>query len=346
LSVLRRLAMVLVTGAAVLGLAPAARSQIVTTTVEFLSAPPGTADARSWSPQQGTVVSGRWQIRVRATSSGALERLAVRLESEEDGVTPSGQGPGPRSYSLLAPVQRDELSFEWDTAATAPLNGRYRWVAEASSYLGTVTTAVLGDLEVSNPPEPPSAVSVRLDGSTPVVSWGPPREQDVVGWRVWRAPAGTDSFTPVGTVSAQELRDAGAPPGDQVYAVNAVRRSPANAGGVASQLSPPTAPVRVPGVAPSPPVPSPVPTVRGQPQPAGIFSPDLPYATPTTPSPSTSSASRASPGSPVRPSGTAARSPRPSDIHRIWFWALGVLLLGAAVPVWRLRNKLLGDRSP
>jgi hypothetical protein len=287
-------------------------------------------------------VSERWQIRVRAVSSAVLERLAVRLESEDQGVTPSGQGPAPRAYSLLAPQQQDELSFEWDTAATAPLNVRYRWVAEASSYLGTVTTAVLGDLKVSNPPEPPGSVSVRLEGSTPVVSWGPSPEQDVVGWRVWRAPAGTDSFAPVGTTETRELRDTAAPPGDQVYEVNAIRRSPATPGGVASQLSPPTAAVRVPGVVSPAPVPSPLPTVRGVPQPAGTFSPGLPYATPVAPSPSAAPAlPRASSG---RSAPAAAREPRPSGADRLRFWGAGLLLLGAGAAVWFLRRRLLGNR--
>src|SRR2546423_3274833 len=120
---------------------------------------------------------GRWQSRGGVAASAALERLAVGLESEEHGLTPAGQGPPPRVWSLMTPTAQDELSFEWDTAALTPLNGRYRWVAEASSYLGSVTTAVLGDLNVNNPPEPPGAISVRLEGSTPVVSWGPPAEQ-------------------------------------------------------------------------------------------------------------------------------------------------------------------------
>ena len=345
---MRRLAAV-VAMAMVVGLAPAARAQLVTTQVEFLSPPQGAADLRAWSPQPGGVVTGRWQIRVRATSSGALERLAVRLESEDEGVTPADQGPAPRVYSLLAPTAQDELSFEWDTATSTPLNGRYRWVAEASSFLGAPTTAVLGDLEVDNPPEPPVSVSVRLDGTTPVVSWGPPAEQDVVRWRVWRAPAGTDSFTPVGMVTGRELRDTAAPPGGQIYAVNAVRRSPATAGGVASQLSAPTAPVQVPGVVASPPVPSPLPTVRGVPQPAGSFNPDLPYALPSgagaSPAPSPGAASIGPSPAPVPASHrAAARSARSSAPDRVRFWVAGVLLLAAGALAWHFRRKLLSGR--
>ncbi|HEY8200632.1 MAG TPA: hypothetical protein VII47_04695 [Actinomycetota bacterium] len=346
---MRRLAAVVAAVAVVVGLAPAASAQLVTTQIAFLSPPEGAADVREWSPQPGSVVTGRWQIRVRATSSGALERLAVRLESEEEGLTPAGQGPQPRVYSLLTPTAQDELSFEWDTVASTPLNGRYRWVAEASSYLGAPTTAVLGDLKVSNPPEPPGSVSVRLEGPTPVVSWGPPAEQDVVGWRVWRAPAGTDSFAPVGTVQVRELRDAGAPPGSQVYAVNAVRRSPATAGGVASQLSAPTAPVQVPGVVASPPVPSPLPTVRGIPQPAGTFNPDLPYALPSVAGPSAvpshDAASLPASAGPVPASHpAAARPPRSPAPDRVRFWVAGVLLLGAGALAWRFRRKVLTGR--
>ena len=341
---MRRLAAAVAALIVVLSLAPAAGAQLVSTQVAFVFAPAGAPDDRNGSPQPGSVVTGRWQIRVHATSTGSLERLQVRLESEEEGLGPASQGPPPRLYTLLSATREDELSFEWDTAAVTPLNGRYRWVAEASSYLGPASTAVLDGLKVNNAPEPPSAVSVRLDGSVPVVSWGAAAEQDVVGWRVWRAPAGTDSFEPVGMAQGREFRDEGAPAGAQTYGVNAVRRSPVTAGGVASQLSARTEAVQVPGVVPPAsvvPTPS-LPPVRGTPQSAGAFRPDLPYA---TPSPASSPSPAASPSEAVLPSRvTAARVPRPTTADRLRFWAAGVVLLGAGAAAWYVRRKILTGR--
>jgi hypothetical protein len=343
---MRRLAAAVAAVTLGLTLAPAARAQLASTQVEFLFGPAGTLDDRSWSPQPGSVVTGRWQVRVHATSSGSLERLQVRLESEEEGLAPAGQGPPPRLYSLLSGAREDELSFEWDTAAVTPLNGRYRWVAEASSYLGSSSTAVLDGLKVNNPPEPPGPVSVRLDGSTPVVSWAAATEQDVVGWRIWRAPSGTDSFEPAGTVQSQEFRDEGAPPGAQTYEVNAVRRSPVTAGGIPSQLSARTQAVQVPGAVPPPPAaPAPsLPPVRGKPQSAGTFRPDLPYVTPPSSAPASPSPA-VSPSAAVLPSQvTAARVPHSTTADRLRFWAAGAVLLAAGVGAWRVRRKVLTGR--
>jgi hypothetical protein len=340
---MRRVGAALAVLVLVLTFAPAAVGQLAVTRVEFLFGPAeGGAVDRSWSPPPGTVVDGTWQVRVRATSTGSLSRLVLHVESE-DGLPVSGEGPPPREYTLIPATREDELSFAWGTAALTPLNGRYRWVAEAASHLGSIATAVLPDLQVNNPPEPPSSVTARLDGATPVVTWGPAKEGDVTGWRVWRAAADTESVALVGEVASPQYRDEAAPAGAHAYQVNAIRRSPVSPRGIASQLSEKTTDVVVPGVVPTPPAPSPAPKQaqpRGRPQGVGTFDAQLPYANPAAgPSPP-GPTPKPSP-SPLAASSTPARF---SAGERLRFGATGVLLLGAALLLWRLRGRLLTCR--
>jgi hypothetical protein len=314
-----------------------------TTTVEFVMGPAGVED-RTLSPQPGSVVTGRWAITVRATSSGGLKRVSLRLQSEDIGVEPAGEQPPPKTYALLSGVLQDEFTVTWDTVATAPRNGTYLWIAEAASHFGEIKTALLGRLLVNNPPQPPGDVAVRLDGTTPVVTWGPAAEPDVIGWRVWRAPAGMEVHEPLATVQTREFRDEGAPPGPQTYEVNAVRRSPVTPHGVPSQLSARTGPVVVPGVVappPSPPAPSPpAPSVQGRPQSAGSFDPLLPFATPSA-APAT-----ATPSVPPASARPAAAPPRPATDarDRLRLTGAGVLLLAVSLLAWRLRRRLLTGR--
>jgi hypothetical protein len=324
--------------------APApARAQFSTTTVEFVFGPAEVED-RTRSPRPGSVVTGQWAITVRATSSGGLKRVSLRLEAEDVGVTPAGEQPAPETYPLLPGVLEDEVTVLWDSAATAPRNGTYRWIAEAASHIGEIKTALLGRLQVNNPPQPPGDVAVRLDGATPVVTWGAAAEPDVIGWRVWRAPAGLEVHEPLATVETREFRDQGAPPGPQTYEVNAVRRSPVTPLGVPSQLSARTDPVVVPGVVtppPSPPPrPSPAPSVQGRPQSPGAFDPLLPYGTPSA-APVTASPSPP-PGSP--PPAAAPARPGIDASDRLRYAGAGALLLAVALLAWRLRRRLLTDR--
>ena len=339
---MRRLPLVLALIAALLAPSPA-RAQLSTTSVEFVFGPAEVED-RTRSPRPGSVVTGQWAITVRATSSGGLKRVSLRLEAEDIGVTPAGEQPPPETYPLLPGVLEDEVTVVWDTAATAPRNGTYRWIAEAASHIGEIKTALLGRLQVNNPPQPPADVAVRLDGATPVVTWGAAREPDVIGWRVWRAPAGVEVHEPLGTVEAREFRDQAAPPGPQTYEVNAVRRSPVTPRGVPSQLSTRTDPVVVPGVVappPSPPpAPSPSPAIEGRPQSAGGFDPLLPYGTPG-PAPVTATPTPP-PGSP--PPAAAPAGPRTEAVDQLRFAGAGALLLAVALLAWRLRRKLLTGR--
>jgi hypothetical protein len=340
---MRRLPLTAVALALLVPAAPA-RAQLAVTTVEFVFGPGGAVEDRTLSPPPGSVVSGRWQIRVRAVSSGTLERISLRLEAEDVGLQPAGAQPAPKSFPLLSGVKENELVIDWDTATTAARNGSYRWVAEASSHLGEIKTAVLSGLKVNNPPEPPGQVEVQLDGATPVVTWGVAAEPDVVGWRVWRAPEGIEYHEPVGTVETREFRDQGAPPGPQTYEVNAVRRSPVTPRGIPSQLSARTAAVVVPGVVVAPPtpaaLPSPLPAVQGGPQSSGTFNPELPYATPApapeAPPPATEPA--------AEPQAVPAAAPAVQAADRLRFVGAGVLLLTVALLAWRLRHKLVTGR--
>ncbi|MGH2687567.1 MAG: hypothetical protein ACRDKW_01990, partial [Actinomycetota bacterium] len=137
------LALVVAVAVPVAGVRAPARAQFSTTTVEFVLGPAEVED-RSLSPRPGSVVTGRWAITVRATSSGGLKRVSLRLESEDVGVEPVGEPPPPTTYPLLNGVLEDEVTVTWDTAATAPRNGTYRWIAEAASHIGEIKTALLG----------------------------------------------------------------------------------------------------------------------------------------------------------------------------------------------------------
>lgn len=317
------------------------------TEIEFLVAPPGTPvdQLRSWSPASGAEIDGTWKIRVRARSSGSLESIGLRLEAEEPHLPVPSSPVVSETYPIVDQVASKDVIYSWNSRALTARNGRYRWVAQATSHPVGAAQAVLEGLKVVNRPLQPTGVAVSLEGERPVVTWNANSEPDILEYRVWRAPDQTDLFDVVGRVSTAEFRDGSAPPGPQIYRLNAVRRSPSSPRGLTSDLSEVAGPVVVPGALPAPPVPPPAAPAqpeRAAPAPKrnfGRFATTLPYA--SVPAPAATQP--AAPPPPVETRPIAQPVARISLSERLRYIGIGLLLLVTALLSWRGRQHLVSS---
>ena len=248
------------------------------------------ADAHQCTPPSGSALTGSWNIRLDALSLSSLQSFSVSIVPADPSIPalpPSATTS--RTYPLVVLGNGkigDTIEMPWDTGSMR-YNGTYEISATAVSMLNSTAHALIGDLIVNNPPARPPGVSASLDGTVPVLNWTANTEPDLAGYRILRSENG-GAYVPVGTSPGNSFRDTKAPQGKPLkYEVVALRKSPADANGIASAASLPTAAtVAAPPVTPT--VAAPAPVTSGTmgstsnnaaaQDPSSTFAPTLPFA--------------------------------------------------------------------
>lgn len=215
------------------------------------------ADAHQCTPVAGSTLSGSWNVRFDAASISSLRSFAVSVATTDTAIPalPANATVAHTYGTLLSgnPKLVDTIQIPWDTSSLTRYNGTYQISATAVSMLGAAAHALVDDLVVNNPPAKPAAPGSTVDGVVPVLFWTPNPEPDLVGYRILRSVAGAQ-YAQVGTSPTPGFRDTSAPQNKQLtYEIVAVRRSPLDPAGIASDASAPGAPLTA-----APPLPAPV----------------------------------------------------------------------------------------
>jgi hypothetical protein len=246
------------------------------------------ADAHRCTPPSGSPLTGSWNIRLDALSLSSLKSFSVSIAPADRSI-PALPAAATTSRTYPLPVigsgkLADTIEMPWDTGSLR-YNGTYQISATAVSTLNSAAHALIGNLLINNAPAQPQGASASLDGTVPVLSWTANTEPDVVGYRILRS-AGGGAYSAVGTSPTSGFRDAKAPQDKPLtYEIVALRKSPTDAGGIASAASLPTgailpaAPVPPTAAAPvtAPPTKPPSRSAPAQ-DPSSTFAPTLPFA--------------------------------------------------------------------
>lgn len=194
------------------------------------------ASDHSLTPRPGSELTGNWNVAVRATSLSSLKNVSLAIQPDlSANIVPALGTEAFKNESVPLGTQVKELTLPWDTASLTPYNGIYQIIATADSLLER-ETATIGSLKVNNPPAVPKQVDARLADGLPLVTWAPNTEPDIVGYAVFRYEAASLAFQT--SVTGPVFKDDDAPAGVPLrYEVAAVRKSPVNPKGIASQKS-------------------------------------------------------------------------------------------------------------
>ena len=307
------------------------------------------ADAHRCTPPSGSTLTGSWNVRLDALSLSSLKSFSVSIAPADASVPalpPSATTS--RTYPLVVLGNGkigDTIEMPWDTGSMR-YNGTYEISATAVSMLNSTAHALIGDLIVNNPPARPPGVSASLDGTVPVLNWTANTEPDLAGYRILRSENG-GAYVPVGTSPGNSFRDTKAPQGKPLkYEVVALRKSPADANGIASAASLPTAAiVAAPPVTPTvaAPVirPTTAPTSNSAPaqDPSSTFAPTLPFAqalptaTATVPDASAPSAAAALPGE-------GGRYAKTTLVHKLPYLATAIFVILVAFLIFQYARRL------
>jgi hypothetical protein len=313
---------------------------------------PGTspADAHRCTPPSGSTLTGSWNIRLDALSLSSLKSFSVSIAPADPSVPalpPSATTS--RTYPLVVVGNGkigDTIEMPWDTGSMR-YNGTYQISATAVSMLNSTANALVGNLLINNPPAQPPGASATLDGTVPVLNWTANSEPDLTGYRILRSTNG-GAYAPVGTSPSNSFRDTKAPQGKPLkYEIVALRRSPVDAGGIASAASLPTGAV----VAAPPPV---TPTVAAPvtgprtgstsnnapaQDPSSTFAPTLPFAqavptsTATLPDAPAPTAAAALPGE-------GGRYAKTTLVHKLPYLATAIFVILVAFLIFQYARRL------
>lgn len=195
---------------------------------------------RLTSPNDGARAEGTVNVHAEASSAAGVKSIAIFI----DGLKVASREP-----SGIA--QSSSVDYSWDTTIStgssqiAP-NGEYTVRVEARDGSGA-TDATQAVVLVDNGVSQVSGVSVTDDGKSATVSWSANPEPDVLSYRVERDSG--EGFVTAGETQQTSFTES-LQPGDYLYRVTAIRRSPTSPSG---RVGSPSAAVAVRITAPPPP---------------------------------------------------------------------------------------------
>lgn len=190
-----------------------------------------TSTARIDAPADGAVVTGSVDVRGAGRSVAGIDRIEILVDSWSVAVKE------PESFTRDA-----RIDYAWDTArwpadgSLAP-NGNRTVVVSVISVDGDTDKASI-EVVANNPPAVPAGLDVAADGSRVAVTWDANPEPDITGYAVERDSG--NGFVEVARTTRVELGQT-LVPGDYAYRVTAIRSSPVEDGGIASEVSAPVA---------------------------------------------------------------------------------------------------------
>ena len=308
------------------------------------------ADAHQCTPASGSTLTGSWNIRLDALSLSSLKSFSVSIVPVDPSIPalpPSAATS--RTYPLVILGNgkiSDTIEMSWDTGSMR-YNGTYQISATAVSMLNSTPNALVGDLRINTPPAQPPGASATLDGTVPVLNWTANSEPDLTGYRILRSANG-GAYAPVGTSPGNSFRDTKAPQGQPLkYEIVALRKSPVDAGGIASAASLPSGAV----VAAPPPVTptAAAPVTRATTgsasnnapaqDPSSTFAPTLPFAQAVPTSTATLPDAPASTGAAALP-GEGGRYAKTTLVHKLPYLATAIFVVLVAFLIFQYARRL------
>jgi len=308
------------------------------------------ADAHQCTPASGSTLTGSWNIRLDALSLSSLKSFSVSIVPADPSIPalpPSATTS--RTYPLVVLGNGkigDTIEMSWDTGSMR-YNGTYQISATAVSMLNSTTHALVGDLRINNPPAQPPGASAILDGTVPVLNWTANSEPDLIGYRILRSANG-GAYTSVGTSPGNSFRDTKAPQGQPLkYEIVALRKSPVDAGGIASAASLPSGAVVAAPPPLTPTVAAPVTraptgsTSNNAPaqDPSSTFAPTLPFAQAVPTSTATLPEAPASTGAAALP-GEGGRYAKTTLVHKLPYLATAIFVVLVAFLIFQYARRL------